>query len=83
VIQLPSGVEAPRLVYLVSERPLVVSENPRTCDEESVRLAGELLQERWFREAAGERYYGAIARLVEGCTSAGRDGGRELTVVRA
>jgi hypothetical protein len=67
VMQLPAGVEVTNEVHLISERPLIISELPITCDKESVKKIAELLKKRWFRKAVGGEIFEAIRRLVEGC----------------
>jgi hypothetical protein len=67
VIQLPAGIEAPERVYLVSARPLIVSELPATCEREAVRRVRELLGKKWFRRAVGGECWEALKRLLEGC----------------
>jgi hypothetical protein len=83
VIQLPAGVEAPGRVYLISERPLIVSELPGTCEREAVMKVAGLLRRRWFRRAVGSEYWEAVRRLVEGCGVRVEAEGEGAAAVRA
>jgi hypothetical protein len=75
VIQLPAGVEAPDVVYVVSKKPLVISETselPRAsqkqkCDEDAVKLLREKIESKAFRKAVGGAVIEAIEKLLKLC----------------
>ena len=73
VIQLPSGVEAPETMYVLSKKPLIVSEEPELkmkstkCDEDAVRLLREKLESKSFRKAVGNAVVEAIESLLKLC----------------
>ncbi len=74
IIQLPSGVEAPETVYVLSKKPLIVSEEPelkmkntKKCDEEAVKLLKEKLENKTFRKAVGGAVVEAIEKLLKLC----------------
>jgi len=75
VIQLPAGVEAPDKMYVVSRKPLVVSETPelhtaekkQRCDEEAVKLLREKIESKAFRKAVGGAVIDAIEKLLKLC----------------
>ena len=73
VIQLPSGVEAPETVYVLSKKPLIVSEEPelkkstKKCDEDAVRLLREKIESKAFRKAVGGAVVDAIEKLLKLC----------------
>jgi hypothetical protein len=74
VIQLPSGVEAPETMYILSRKPLIISEKPelkmkstKTCDEEAVRLLREKIESKAFRKAVGGAVVEAIEKLLKLC----------------
>ena len=75
VIQLPSGVEAPETVYVLSKKPLVVAETPELpslsrktkCDEDAVKLLKEKLENKTFRKAVGSSVVDAIEKLLKLC----------------
>jgi hypothetical protein len=72
VIQLPAGVDAPDTMYVVSVKPLVISELPRAsqkqkCDEDAVRLLREKIESNSFRKAVGAAVIDAIEKLLKLC----------------
>ena len=75
VIQLPAGVEAPDVVYVISKKPLVISETPELptaekkprCDEDAVRLLREKIESKAFRKAVGGAVVEAIEKLLKLC----------------
>jgi hypothetical protein len=73
VIQLPAGVDAPDTMYVVSTKPLVISELPRAsqkpqkCDEDAVRLLREKIESKAFRKAVGGAVIDAIEKLLKLC----------------
>ena len=74
VIQLPSGIEAPETVYVLSRKPLIVSEEPelkmkstKKCDEDAVRLLREKIESKAFRKAVGGAVVEAIESLLKLC----------------
>jgi len=76
VIQLPSGVDAPETVYVLSRKPLIVSEvpelprasqKPQKCDEDAVRLLREKIESKAFRKAVGGAVIDAIEKLLKLC----------------
>ncbi len=75
IIQLPSGVEAPETVYVLSKKPLVVAETPelptaekkQRCDEDAVRLLREKIESKAFRKAVGGAVVEAIEKLLKLC----------------
>jgi hypothetical protein len=76
VIQLPSGVDAPDTMYVVSTKPLVISETPelprasqkpQKCDEDAVRLLHEKIESKAFRKAVGGAVIDAIEKLLKLC----------------
>jgi hypothetical protein len=74
IIQLPSGVEAPETVYVLSKKPLIVSEEPelkmkstKKCDEDAVRLLREKVESKAFRKAVGGAVVEAIESLLKLC----------------
>jgi len=74
VIQLPSGVEAPETVYVLSKKPLIVSEeaelkmkSTKKCDEDAVKLLREKMQSKAFRKAVGSSVVEAIEKLLKLC----------------
>jgi len=75
VIQLPAGVDAPDTMYVVSTKPLVISEAPELpslsrktkCDEDAVRLLREKIESKAFRKAVGGTAVEAIESLLKLC----------------
>jgi len=75
VIQLPAGVEAPDKMYVVSRKPLVISETPELpaagkkpkCDEDAVKLLKEKIENKAFRKAVGGAVVEAIEKLLKLC----------------
>jgi len=70
VIQLPPDIVPPGALFIVSRRPLIISELPelpRECDEESVRLLREKIESKTFRKAVGAPVVEAIRKLLEAC----------------
>jgi len=73
VIQLPSGVEAPDVMYVVSVKPLVIVATPelpakaKRCPEDAVELLRRKIAEKTFRKAVGSATVEAIAKLLEVC----------------
>jgi len=75
VIQLPAGVDAPDKVYIISKKPLIVSEEPELptaekkpkCDEEAVKLLKEKIESKAFRKAVGGAVVDAIEKLLKLC----------------
>jgi hypothetical protein len=74
VIQLPAGVDAPDKVYIVSKKPLIISEEPelkmkstKKCDEDAVRLLREKIESKAFRKAVGGAVVDAIEKLLKLC----------------
>ena len=74
VVQLPSGIDAPDTLYVISTKPLIVSETPelptktKRCPEDAVELLRKKLQEKSFRKAVGSAVAEAIERLLEVCS---------------
>ena len=74
VIQLPAGVKAPETMYVVSTKPLIISETPELpakarakCPEDVIEFLKRKLQEKTFRKAVGSAVAEAIERLLEVC----------------
>ncbi len=74
VIQLPAGVEAPDKVYIISKKPLIISEEPelkmkstKKCDEDAVKLLKEKIESKAFRKAVGGAVVEAIEKLLKLC----------------
>jgi len=72
VIQLPAGVEVNSdTVYVVSTKPLIVSEVPelpsQRCDEEAVKLLKAKLAEEAFRRAVDAVAAEAIEKILQAC----------------
>jgi hypothetical protein len=75
VIQLPAGVEAPDVVYVISKKPLVISETPELptaekkprCDEDAVMLLRKKIESKAFRKAVGGAVVEAIEKLLKLC----------------
>jgi len=75
VIQLPSGVDAPDTMYVVSRKPLVIAETPelprasqkQKCDEDAVKLLKEKIENKAFRKAVGGAVVEAIEKLLKLC----------------
>ena len=74
VIQLPAGVDAPDKVYIISKKPLIISEEPelkmkstKKCDEEAVKLLKEKIESKAFRKAVGSSVVEAIEKLLKLC----------------
>jgi len=73
VIQLPSGVEPPDTLYVVSTKPLIISETrelpakAKRCPEDAVEFLKKKVQEKTFRKAVGATVIEAIERLLEVC----------------
>ena len=74
VIQLPAGIEAPETVYVLSRKPLIISEEPelkmkstKKCDEDAVMLLREKIESKAFRKAVGGAVVEAIEKLLKLC----------------
>jgi hypothetical protein len=74
VIQLPSGVDAPETVYVLSRKPLIVSEVPelprasqKKCDEDAAKLLREKIESKAFRKAVSAAVVEAIEKLLKLC----------------
>jgi len=73
VVQLPSGVEPPDTLYVISTKPLVIAATPELprakieCPKDVVELLRRKIAEKSFRKAVGSAVVEAIARLLEVC----------------